>query len=157
MRFKIKDEDGTCAFVESQPAESHDAGATPENPIALSDAELKTLKKLLKFAPQLFELFDGHKSENFEEDELGGADDEDDDKKKDKKADTKAGDEQVIETKDCGEGCGAGENDVTAHDSRASFGSVENAKTRTVHDSEVDRETEIAQAWANRYNNGGKN
>lgn len=147
MRFKIRDNHGkTYAVKELTGNKLLD---TPQKKTLkirdkaeeLTADEIKALKKLAEKAEEILTLIPEEKEEEkekesdldeFPEDELELSDDAE-------------GEEEIVEDSE-------NLDDVKINDSKKSFGSIER---RVITDSdELDRDAEIANAWAKRY--GGK-
>lgn len=147
MRFKIRDNHGkTYAVKELTGNKLLD---TPQKKTLkirdkaeeLTADEIKALKKLAEKAEEILALIPEEKEEEkekesdldeFPEDELELSDDAE-------------GEEEIVEDSE-------NLDDVKINDSKKSFGSIER---RVITDSdELDRDAEIANAWAKRY--GGK-
>lgn len=146
-KFRITDDEGSVYEVEpiEEKKEVFETGDEDKTNCAdeeLSDEEIMTLKRLAAIADDLIKLLDVEKKEHAAtepdeevEETLGDEDEEriDDEDK-----------EEVIDTD---------EDKKSKKDSRTSFGSLLNSKSRDSSDL-IDSATAIEKAWSKRY--GGK-
>lgn len=139
-KFRITDEDGREYEVEKLESEEKDIkdDDTPVE-VELTSEEKTALKQLAAKVPELLKLLE---VENKEHEAVAAADE-------DKEIETnliKEGEEKVVDTDEIGK------EKVGMTDAKKSFGSI--AKN-TVKDSAYDnKQNEIAEAWAKRYNGG---
>lgn len=139
MKFKIKDNRNRTYLVQKKLKSTKLGDKTikdAENE-ELTAAEIKKLKDLAKYAKDILALV----APDDEDNEVG---EEEFDLEKDEDVVNLSEEEEVIEDST---------DDTFIEDSKKAFGSVE-TKKKVIVDEAIDRDTEIANAWKNRY--GGK-
>lgn len=127
-KFVVKDELGSQFNVEQIDEEPvvETTEIVPETTESLSAEEIVALKKLASVADKLVELLAVEDKEHAENPEL-----------------VEETEEEVVDTDELEEMIA----EKTEHDSKKSFGSIETKDSV----SEIDLETEIANAWSKRY------
>lgn len=144
MKLKVKDTRGRIFKVTDEaPVEKQVKDADE-----LSADEIKKLKRLIPHLDDLLVLLETEKAEHgedFEKESFDVEEDEDVEVKEDVQ-------DECIEEVEAEEV--EDDEPETIHDSKMSFGATERKKVSDAANYEIDRDQEVAQAWAKRYNGG---
>lgn len=146
MKLKVKDTRGRIFKVTDE--------APVEKPVKdaaeLSADEIKKLKRLIPHLDDLLVLLETEKAEHGEDFEKESFDVEEDEDVEVKEEDVQ---DECVEEVEAEEEIEDDESEVI-HDSKMSFGATERKKVSDAANSEIDRDQEVARAWAKRYNGG---
>lgn len=157
MKLKVKDSKGKILKVTDACVEDDEKDAEE-----LTKADVKKLKRLLPHLDDLLQLLELEQQEHdkdFFDDEIESVINaeakKDDVDKEDAEEETE---EKVVEEEkvddDDGELEAQTQNVKTVNDSKKSFGAIERRKVTDAVQTEIDRDNEVALAWAKRYNGG---
>lgn len=152
MKLKVKDTNGRVFHVSDECiTEDTEDTKLQDKDEELSVEEIKKLKKLIPHLDELLNLLEmeaDDESSKFDHDEIElEAEEETEEETEDVIEDSEpeceetVEDDEEVETK-------------VVHDSKKSFGSIERRPVKDSIDDEIERNKEIADAWAKRY--GGK-
>lgn len=168
MKFRITDNKGNTSVVRKRERDSIEERekfprfkeASIKEPATCKDdgeklfteEEMKILKKIIENSDDLFDLLgldEKSKKGSKKDDEK-----EEEDVDRDELSPENSKDEEVVEFREEEEDTEEKTEDSceTVHDSKRSYGAIEQ-RTSSVDDS-IDIDSEIAQAWANRYKGG---
>lgn len=156
MKLKVKDSKGRI-FQVSDACVANDAEEKDEE---LSKADIKKLKRLLPHLDDLLQLLEIEEQEHdkdFSGDDIESGIEIDETEEGEEKVEDDA--DVEAEADDYEEEAKADAEDLTqrikpVHDSKKSFGATERRKVTDSIDIEVERDNEVALAWAKRYNGG---
>lgn len=142
MKLKVKDTRGRIFKI----SDAETATQPAQDTAAFSDDEITKLKMLVPYLDTLLASLKVEKAEHdddLDEDQISGTVEED-------------VDDACATQVDDDEDAPISEEDdpEVIHDSKTSFGSTEKNRVVDSLNSEIDRDAEIANAWAKRYNGG---
>lgn len=157
MKLKVKDSKGKILKVTDACVEDDEKEAEE-----LTKADVKKLKRLLPHLDDLLQLLELEQQEHdkdFFDDEIESVINAEAVKaEKEDADDVDETEEAVVEEEkvedDDAELKAQTQNVKTVNDSKKSFGAIERRKVADSIETEIDRDNEVALAWAKRYNGG---
>ena len=155
MKLKVKDSKGKILKVVDACVATDAEGETEE----LTKTDIKKLKRLLPHLDdllQLLELEEQEHDKDFVDDEIEGVINAEANKKEEDGEDGEEKDvkDGTIDGEDDDELKALTQNVKAVNDSKRSFGAIERRKVTDSLETEIDRDNEVALAWAKRYNGG---
>lgn len=150
MKLKVKDNKGRIFRVSDECTDT-ETEVKDETESELTAAEIKKLKKLIPHMDDLLQLLEIEEKEHdtdFAGDELESETEVEEEEKTETVEDDCPDDDIEVEEEE------ETETVEKFHDSKKSFGATERRKVSDSVETEIEKDNEVALAWAKRYNGG---